>query len=148
MKRFALITILPLLFLAGCSNTGTDNRESVARIVLQQQVETESQGAMTLDSFKKTNGMETSEFGITGYELDWEAQITTKQDVWVLPTKDYPPANFPPGTWLDFKSYPKESNARHLNANTHIRFAGKSLLQKKENGWEVRDHMNYIMKEL
>lgn len=67
-----------LILLSGC----TDQREAIVHQSLEQQIASQSGGALALAGFRKTNGVELALAGMKMYTLEWEARINVTKDVW------------------------------------------------------------------
>ena len=115
----------------------TDRRESTVHHDLQQKIASESQGAITLDIFGKTDGYDQRTAGLQLYVLEWQAQVSAQRELWkggdafagywqnfnVLPLR---PVGFMAATWRRFRK------------GAIIRLTGQSTLLKTERGWRVQ----------
>jgi len=116
----------------GCA----DNREPLARQHLEAQVTANSNGALTLLAFKKTNGFNQERDGMKLYTLEWEAQLQAQANGWKA-------------GWSDFRlpsSRPNALEAAVMGVSTHhilkgatAVLLGKSTLQKADRGWRVME---------
>lgn len=132
-------TCLPLVllaWLAGCS----DQREAAVRQQLQQQIATQSGGALALSSFAKTNGYEQSIAGLQLYTLEWQARLAVQADMWkggnafVGYWSDFGVMRAQPGMWDNLVS---GGAAKEYIKGATVVLTGQTQLQKTEKGWRV-----------
>jgi len=134
--RIFASTIFFLMQMA-CSKI-TDTRESIAKEHLGNKINQESGGTLELESFKKVNGIERDFFGTKIYELEWEAVVLVKQEIWKSGDaieghwKDFHVLNQKPGGW-DLIG----SQAIHCNTGTTVVLSGNCLFENAEQGWRV-----------
>jgi hypothetical protein len=137
---YAIVSVLVLTLINSCGLT--DSKESNVHEYLKQKVISESQGALKLENFKKTNGYEQNILEIKGYIIEWQADISTQQEIWKS-------GNFLAGYWSNFGVRTKQpgsmdemmmaSSSKHFNKGAKIRLTGDSYLQKTEQGWRVEE---------
>lgn len=143
MKKSILTTMVIVALVQMTSCSLTDNRESKVNEYLQERVNSESKGILKLDKFKKTNGYSQDVMGTTIYVLEWEADISTNQNIWKF-------GNGLVGYWQSFRvmttqpgywdAYVAGGGTKYFGAGTLIHLTGESKLQKTDNGWRVGDY--------
>jgi hypothetical protein len=104
---------------------------------LRLRVVAESDGALSLASFRKTNGYEKG-FGL--YVIEWQAEVMFEQ-------AGYKPGNTIIGYWQDFRVLEQQprgldaaiggGNTIHFNKGQQVRLTGDSVLRKTEQGWRL-----------
>lgn len=121
---------------AGGDKMPSDEREPIVNAYLRQRVTSESAGAFSLASFRKTNGYEER---LTGaYNLEWQADISVEQDIWKA-------GNGFVGYFESFHVMAREPgpldsigmSPKHFNKGTRIRLTGDSTFRKTEQGWRL-----------
>lgn len=119
------------------SSAGSDAREQTVSAVLGQAIISQSGGALTLASFRKTNGYEQEVTKM--YVLEWQAEIVFQQ-------AGYKPGNAFVGYWQDFRVLQRQpstldalvvGNTIHFNKGARIRLTGDSNFRKTEQGWRL-----------
>jgi hypothetical protein len=118
------------------SSAGPDDRAQAVNAVLEQAVISQSRGALTLSSFRKTNGYEQEVTKM--YVLEWQAEIVFQQE-------GYKMGNFFVGYWQDFRVLQQQPGTldsigmspKHFNKGARIRLAGDSTFRKTEQGWRL-----------
>lgn len=138
-----LSTALTIIFITGlnsCSQLG-DDRESKVRASLEQKVSSQSNGIIKLDDFRKTNGYDQNMMGMQVYVLEWQADISTQQEVWKAGNafegywQRFEVMTSKPGGWDAFLA----GEPKHYGVGANIRLTGTSKLQKTEEGWRVEE---------
>ncbi len=130
----AVLAVVSLL-VVGCGLT--DRRESTARDYLTETVTGESQGAITLDTFEKTNGYDQQAQGLQLYVLEWQGQLGVQREVWKGGDAFV-------GYWQDFSALPARPGGfmaatwKRFSKGATIRLTGESTLLKTERGWRVQ----------
>ena len=133
--------LLFILITAGSSCNLLDNKESTVHNALQNQIATESGGALQLNKFKKTDGIEQEFMGAKLYTLQWQATLTAKNEFWKAgnPFSGYCQSfhviKKEPHGWDAFMA----SNPKHFTAQTPIYLNGETTLTKNENGWKIQN---------
>jgi len=123
-----------LLVFVTCALGCGDHRLSITRETLGGQIKSQSNGALTLDTMTKTNGLDHEREGVKLYTLEWQAKINVAADGWKA-------------GWRDYEVLPTEPNAlaaavegasvRRLLQGGTVDLQGTSELQKAERGWRV-----------
>jgi hypothetical protein len=138
---FVLTSVMAVLFLAAPNKVEAQKRkaatpiETTVNAYLRYRVTTESGGALSLASFRKTNGYERG-YGL--YVIEWQGDISVMQDIWkggnlfVGYFQDFRVTAQEPGTLESIGQSPK-----HFNKGTTIRLTGDSVLRKTEQGWRL-----------
>ena len=132
MPSSRLLPLLALLLLAtsGCS----DRRESLAREHLQQEVSSQSGGALTVAALAKTNGYDQNREGMTLYKLEWEARLAVQSRAWKAGWSDFRVTSSAPNA---FESAVLGVTPAQLRKGATAVLRGESTLQKTEQGWRV-----------
>ena len=116
-----------------------DNREAKAHEYLQQKIASESQGAITLDRFTKTNGYDQDSLGTKMYVLEWQAQISFQAEGWKA-------GNALVGYWETFDVLTRQpgslnslvmGGATRFDKGTKVLLSGDSMFRKTDKGWRV-----------
>ena len=114
-----------------------DRRESIVRESLTQRMASESEGALTLAQFQKTNGYDQQAQGLQLYVLEWQGDIIVQREVWKG-------GDALAGYWRDFSALPGRpagfsGNAwKHFSKGAIIHFIGDATLLKTDKGWRVQ----------
>jgi hypothetical protein len=129
-----------LILTAGC----TSARPTAALVgaYLQQKLAAESQGALTLADYKKSNGYSQDVGGMKLYVLEWQARLLVQQDAWKAGNgligywNDFSVMTTKPGYW---ESFGAASVPTLLKSGTTIRLTGRSTALKTEQGWRIQE---------
>ncbi|MFN8287811.1 MAG: hypothetical protein U0V74_13725 [Chitinophagales bacterium] len=139
MKHLKKTIIVFIVALTACGGL-TDNRADLVKQALSERVSKESEGAMSLSSFKKTNAVEQEFAGMKAYVVEFEAVIKIEKECWKAGNgisgyfDNYRVRlTAPQGGWDSYDM----GNPKHFAAGEEITFKGEGTLVKKENGWEV-----------
>ncbi|MEK6371275.1 MAG: hypothetical protein AABO58_01135 [Acidobacteriota bacterium] len=124
-------TVLLVILLAACA----DQRESLVKEHLKQQIAEQSSGALLLSSLRKTNGYDQDLGGMKLYTLEWEARLAVQTDAWKAAWSDFSVLAAPPSA---FESAVFGVTPRQLNKGATV-LLGESKLQNTEQGWRVVD---------
>lgn len=138
MKLLVQTSILLLILLSSCGLT--DNRTDMVKQKLSEQITSQSEGAISLASFTKTNAIEQDLGGMKAYTVEFDAVLKIEKECWKAGNAfsgyfdNYVVRlTEPRGGWDSYDmGVPK-----HFAAGDQIAFKGKGILIKKENGWEV-----------
>lgn len=136
-----LTSVILLLLTQACGVF--DNREGIAKEQLQQNVKSQSESALVVTTFKKTNGYDQNFSGFNLYVIEWETDLTTKREIWKISPDGFGQfywSNFSvsttdPKTWKGMWNSPYQ----HLDKNAVVHLTGQTVLLKTENGWQARD---------
>jgi hypothetical protein len=140
MKNLIFPIVITFLVIMTNSCRLTDDRESKVREFLSERITSESQGALKLETFTKTNGYEQDGMGMKMYVLGWQADILTQKEIWKggNPLEGYWQSfgvmSKKPGFW---DSYIAGGSTKHFGIDAKIRLTGESNLMKTEQGWRV-----------
>ena len=116
-----------------------DNKEKLAKEHLVQLISNQSEGAISLIKFTKTNGLEKNEMGEIFYVLEWEATIEVHQDIWKG-------GDAIGGYWNNFNVMKKkpdfwgaflQGEPKLFIKGTTLVLNGLSKFEKTENGWRI-----------
>lgn len=106
-----------------------------AEDALRKEIDSESQGNIELSGFAKTDGQATEIFGVKGYALQFEGEVTVKSDGFWLAHN--PMAG--PTLTFTFSRTPVAFGALNGASQVHVeqryRIAGTMTGQKSDNGW-------------
>lgn len=117
----------------------SDDKELAVNTVLKQRVAAQSRGAISLVSFRKTNGYEQGNSQL--YVLEWQSDIIFEQsgykagDMFVGYWQDFSVLSQKPGT-LDSLVV---GDTIRFDKGTKVRLTGNSTLRKTEQGWRIED---------
>lgn len=111
-----------------------EQTESVVSAYLRSRVTSESEGALSLSSFRKTNGYE-KDYGT--YVIEWQGEISVLRDLWKGD-------NFTLGLGY-FQNFFVRPDTERLYGQEPLNFfkgarialTGDSLLRKTEKGWRL-----------
>jgi len=110
-----------------------DSRTSQAEDALRKEIDSKSQGNIQLTDFKKIDGVATETFGVKGYNLQFEGQITFKSaGIWLA--HDF-------GSTLAFTfskapvAFGQMNGATKVSAGASVKIAGTMEGLKSDNGW-------------
>jgi hypothetical protein len=139
MKKYSINLVLSVLILFSLTSC-KDTRPDMAMATIRDRISTESQGALYMLSFLKTNGVELSTGGTPTYEVEFNLVVIPK-------TKCWKNDNAFQGYWDDFTvatKLPEDGwerrrwdNARKFVVGYIIELKGKAKMVKKDNGWVV-----------
>lgn len=112
-----------------------DDRGTIVRSHLERRVGPESNNALALESFAKTNGYDQEMTHL--YMLEWQAEIRFVQQGWK-------PGDAIGGYWNDFQVLPARSGFltgswEHFNQGTRVRLRGTAALRRTEQGWRIEE---------
>lgn len=144
MKSLYVLTgVMLVLFLAAPAKVEAQKRraapptEAPVNAGLRLRVVAESDGALSLAIFRKTNGYEKG-FGL--YVIEWQAEVMFEQ-------AGYKPGNAIIGYWQDFRVLEQQprgldaavggGNTVHFDKGQRVRLTGDSMLRKTEQGWRL-----------
>lgn len=142
VKPFSLqVGLMTLLFLFipnkvdAQKNQSSIPVESTVSSYLRNRVAAESDGALALSSFQKTNGY-ASGAGI--YVIEWQAILQFQQECWK-------PGDMFTGYWQDFRVMLREAEgleavaapSKRFDKGTTVRLGGNAMMRKTERGWRV-----------
>jgi hypothetical protein len=129
---------LAVLLLAGTACS--DAREALVRQHMADEIAKQSDGALALTQFAKTNGVERVLGGEKLYSLEWTADVTVQEDVWKG-------GNAIEGYWSSFSVMRAQpdmwgnlltgGNAREYVKGATVTLIGEAQLQLADNGWRV-----------
>lgn len=143
MKSLFLLTgVMLALFLAAPNKVEGQKRksaipsEATVNAGLRYRVVAESDGALSLASFRKTNGYEKG-FGL--YVIEWQGEVIFEQ-------AGYKPGNAIVGYWENFRVLQQQPGSLdsvvmgktiHFNKGERVRLTGDAVLRKTEQGWRL-----------
>jgi len=143
MKSLFLLTgVILVVFLVAPNKVEAQKRraatpsEATVNAGLRYRVVAESDSALSLASFHKTNGYEKG-FGL--YVIEWQAEVMFEQ-------AGYKPGNAIIGYWQDFRVLQQQpgtldslvvGDTIHFNKGARVRLTGDSVLRKTEQGWRL-----------
>jgi hypothetical protein len=125
------------------TNVNTDKIIDIAKPYMEQQISSESKGAIKLIEFKKQNGVLNEVMGQKIYTLEYDLTIEAQRAFWKK-TGDkllnaqwywgdfYTLDNGSDGGWDDFNN-----NWNHFDQGTLIEITGELPFENTENGWRV-----------
>lgn len=106
-----------------------------AEDALRQHIASDSGGQINLSSFRKTDGQDVEMFGVKGYNLKFEGEVTfASSGFWLA-------HNPMAGGGLTFTFSPTQvafggmNGATQVSAGSRVRIAGTMSGQKSESGW-------------
>jgi len=146
MKSLFLLTGVMLALFPTAPNTVQAQKrraatptEAAVNAGLRYRVAAESDGALSLTSFRKTNGYEKA-FGL--YVIEWQAEVMFEQ-------AGYKSGNAFVGYWQDFRVLEQQprgldaviggGNTIHFNKGQRVLLTGDSVLRKTEQGWRLEE---------
>ena len=130
-------TLVIFLSVFGCACGLTDDRESKAREFMNQRVTSESQGILSLGRFTKTNGYDQEVQGTKMYVLEWQAEVTTRDDIWTAGNaivgywQTFAVMTQQPGQWDNLMA----GGTSHIEKGLTVRLTGATKLRMTDNGW-------------
>lgn len=132
-KKYNLITVLLCFVFYGCSS---DPGASEGKRILENQINSQSNGYIKLLNFEKTNGIKLNASGRDVYELEYSALLEFQKEGW----KTSQPFG---GFFSDFIVHATKpegwdavlSKSKHYNKGHKVNLTGKMTFEKTENGW-------------
>lgn len=105
---------------------------------LNDKIESESNGMISLSEIEKINSEEKEFFGQKAYSMDYKATITFNDNCWIYTNQ----SGFGP-KFESFKTYSEEPEffpslgrvASHAKKGEVVSFSGKATYFETENGW-------------
>lgn len=102
---------------------------------LEQRLASESQGALTLEAFEKTNGYEQELTHF--YVVEWQADIRFDRQGWK-------PGDAIGGYWNDFQVMPAQGGFMsgswiHFDQGARVRLTGTCTGRRTEKGWRLQE---------
>jgi hypothetical protein len=140
MRTLSIVTTAMLVLFIATPNTVAQRRktgiplESTVSAALKYRVTVESNGALSVASFRKTNGYDS---GNGLYVVEWQAEVLFEQE-------GYKAGNAIIGYWEDFRVLRQQpsnldaivvGNTIHFDKGVRVRLTGDSALRKTEQGW-------------
>lgn len=112
----------------------TDSKTAQAEDALRKEIDSESQGNIALAEFNKTDGQATETFGVKGYNLKFDGDITFKTSgIWLTRSLGSPTLTF------TFSKTPvafgQMNGATQVHAGDTVKIAGTLEGRQSENGW-------------
>ena len=131
---FQILTMSILIGIYSCSSTPS---QSDAKKTLEDMINQQSEGKITLAEFKKTNGVKNEIFGQEVYQLEFSYTIEFNQECWKV-------GNALEGYFSNFKVWDKEpelgfnlfgATTKHFDKGEKMTLKGAYTYEKTENGW-------------
>jgi hypothetical protein len=111
-----------------------DRREPIAREQLAGQIASQSNGALTLEAMKKTNGFDHEREGMKLHTIEWEATLKAQANGWKAGWRDYQVLSAEPNA---LAAAVEGLSVKTLVKGSIVTLQGKSELQKADRGWRV-----------
>ena len=120
--------------LALCNQLPT---EAQGRAMLKKRIVEESQGAISLVSFTKTNGLKKEIYGVVYYTMEYSVVIRFERECWKAGNgfvgwfSDFRVLNAEPTGWDAWMA----GDTKHFVAGDQVSLDGKLDFEKAEKGW-------------